>query len=187
MKIWVYILLLVGYLFFVQAAKAEDIHFNNDIYKLQFSQLSSETGRYVNEYYLNGENKSNWSKMIGIYYYPQISTPRKFADKTEKEVEQKENVAILKFIENKKQDKALFSFLENGETNGNKYFEYNIYKYEDHPHKGMMVLRYAKRYFFKTNDEITNIGHDVKKINDDLLEQLIITPIPPIVEKDIDG
>ena len=51
----------------------------------------------------------------------------------------------------------------------------------------MMVLRYAKRYFFKTNDEITNIGHDVKKINDDLLEQLIITPIPPIVEKDIDG
>ena len=43
----------------------------------------------------------------------------------------------------------------------------------------------AKKYFFKTNDEITNIGHDVKKINDDLLEQLIITPIPPIVEKDI--
>ena len=49
----------------------------------------------------------------------------------------------------------------------------------------MMVLRFAKKYFFKTNDEITKIGHEVKGINDDLMEQLIVTPIPPIVEKDI--
>lgn len=180
---FIYILLLLAYLIFVQTAKAENIHFNNDIYNLKVSNSLELDKGYENEYFPANETKNNWNKMIGIYYYPEISNPLKFASQKDEEIEKRETVALLKYIENKKQDKALLSFLENGEANGKKYFEYNIYKYEKHPDKGTMVLRYAKKYFFKTNAEITKIGHEVKGINDDLLEQLIITPIPPIVEK----
>lgn len=183
---FIYIILLLAYLVFVQTAKAEDIHFNNDIYKLKVSQMSELNKGYENEYFPANETKDNWVKMIGIYYYPEVSNPIKFANQKDEEIEKKENIALLKFIENKKQDKALLSFLENGQVNGINYFEHNIYKYEEHPDKGTMVLRYAKKYFFKTNDEITKIGHEVKSINDNLLEQLIITPIPPIVEKMIE-
>ena len=182
---FIYIILLIAYLFFVQAAKAEDIHFNNEIYSLKLSRISAEANGYENEYFPAAETPQNWTKMIGIYYYPDVSNPRKFAEYSEKNIEKKETVALFKFIQNKKQDKALYSYLENGSTQGKDYFEYNLYKYEKHPDKGMMVLRFAKKYFFKTNDEITKIGHEVKGINDDLMEQLIVTPIPPIVEKDI--
>lgn len=185
MKTIVYILLLIAYLFFVQSAKAEDIHFNNDVFTLKVSRMSPVNKGYENEYYLNAETSKNWNKMIGIYYYPEISAPVKFANETDKEIEKQEDIALLKFIENKKQNKALLSYLQNGEENGKKFFVYNIFKYEKHPDKGMMVLRFAKKYYFKNNDDITKLAQEVKSINDDMLEQLIITSVPPIVEKDI--
>lgn len=182
---FVYIILLLAYLVCVQSAKAENIHFNNDVYVLKSSQISTENKGYENEYFQNNETKDSWTKMIGIYYLPEKKDPINYANDEDKKIETKENVALIKFIENKKQDKALISYLENGEENGKKFFEYNLYKYEKHPTKGMMVLRFAKKYFFKTNEEITKIGQEVKKINDDLMEQFIITSIPPIVEKSI--
>lgn len=185
MKTVIYILLLIAYLFFVQAAKAEDIHFNNEIYNLKISKMSPVNKGYENEYYLTKETPHNWSKMIGIYYYPEISNPVKFANETDKQIEKQEDIALLKFIENKKQNKALLSYLQNGEANGKKFFTYNVFKYEKHPAKGMMVLRFAKKYFFTTNEGITKLAQEVKSINDDMLEQLIITSVPPIVEKDI--
>ena len=181
----IYIILLFTYIFFVQVAKAENIHFNNDIYVLKTSYFADLNKGYTNEYFLQNDPTNDWGKMIGIYYYPEVKDPLKFAKEADKEIEAGEKVVLLKFIENKKQDKAVLSFLENGEINGRKYFEHDIYKYEPHPTKGMMVLKYAKRFFFKTNEEITKIGHEVKAVNDDLIEQIIISPIPPVVEQDI--
>ena len=50
----------------------------------------------------------------------------------------------------------------------------------------MMILRYARKYFASTNDEAAKIGQEIKEVNDDLMEQLIISPIPPVIEKEID-
>ncbi len=185
MKTIVYILLLIAYLFFVQAAKAEDIHFNNDIYNLKVSKMSPVNKGYENEYFLPKETPQNWSKMIGIYYLPEISNPVKYANETDNQIEKQEDIALLKFIENKKQNKALLSYLQNEEENGKKFFTYNIFKYEKHPDKGVMVLRFAKKYHFTSNAGITKLAQEVKSINDEMLEQLIITPVPPIVEKEI--
>ena len=49
----------------------------------------------------------------------------------------------------------------------------------------MMALRYAIRYFFNNNDEITTLAQKVKAENDEYLTKIIESPIPPIVEKDI--
>ena len=184
-NVLVYVVLLFTYLFLVQAAKAENIHFNNDVYILKSSSYSDINKGYENEYFPNNDKKSDWVKMIGIYYYPNVKDVIKFSNDSDKKIEEKDNVVLLKYIVNKKQNKAVLSFLENGEVNGKNYFEHDIYKYEPHPNKGMMVLRYSKRFFFNTNEEITKIGHEVKAINDDLIEQIIISPIPQIVEQDI--
>lgn len=181
----IYVVLLFAFLFFVQTAKAENIHFNNDVYELKNSYFSEENKGYLNEYFPKNDVIDNWGKMIGIYYYPEVKDPIKFANEADKEIEARETVVLLKFIVNKKQDKAVLSFLENGEINGRKYFEHNIYKYEPHPQKGIMVLKYAKRFFFDTNEEITKLGQEVRAINDDLMEQIIISPIPQIIEQDI--
>ncbi len=170
---------------FIQTAKAEEIHFNNDIFALKYSTLSQLNKGYENEYYLKNEGKNNWTKMVGIYYYPEVSNPLKFADKECKTIESTETNVLLKFIENKKADKAALSYLQNGSANGKNFFEYNIFKYEKHPDSGMMALRYAIRYFFKDNSEITALAQKVKAENDEYLETIITSPIPPIIEKEI--
>ena len=182
----IYVILLSAYLFLVQDAKAENIHFNNDIYVLKTSRFSNINKGFENEYFPETDEKSDWSKIIGIYYYPDIKDPIKFAQNADKEIETKSTVVLLKFIANKKQNKAVLSFLDSGETNGKVYFEHNIYKYEPHPTKGMMILRYAKRYFASSNEDATEIGHEIKEVNDDLMEQIIISQMPLLVEKEID-
>ena len=72
----------------------------------------------------------------------------------------------MKFIANKKQNKAVLSFLDSGEIEGKAYFEHNIYKYEPHPKKGMMILRYAKKYFSLTNEDAVKIAQEIKEIKE---------------------
>lgn len=168
-----------------QTVRAEDIHFNNNVFTLKYSAMSAGNKGYENEYFLKGENKNNHTKMIGIYYYPEISNPIKFADKTTKEIEAQEINVLLKFIQNKKTDRAALSYLQNGECSGKNYFEYIIIKYEKHPDKGIMELKYSIRYFCSTNDEIIKMANKVKEENDEFLQMIIESPIPPIIEKDI--
>ena len=83
---FIYFILLLAYLVFVQTAKAEDIHFNNDIYQLKVSQAIELDKGYENEYFPTNETKDNWTKMIGIYYYPEVNNPIKFANQKDEEM-----------------------------------------------------------------------------------------------------
>ncbi len=177
--------LIITAIAFTNYAKAEEIHFNNNIFILKYSAHSQQINGYENEYFFKDENKNNWTKMVGIYYYPEEGKPIKFADDKCKQIENNENNVLLKFIKNKKADKAALSYLQHGNIQDKNFFEYNIFKYEKHPDKGMMVLRYAVRYFFTTDAEITKIGNNVKEENDKYLQMIIESPIPPIIEKDI--
>lgn len=180
------IILTILALFYSQMISfAEEIHFDNSVYKLKFSALAPKTNGYGNEYYMNKENVSNWTKMIGVYYYPNETDPVKFAQNYDKTIENTDNSVLLKLIENKKTNKAVISFLVNGSENAKKYFEYDIYKFEKHPTKGMVALKYAVKYFFTNNDEIQTIAQKVKEKNDEYLEHLIVSPIPTIIEKNI--
>lgn len=166
-------------------ALSEEIHFDNEVYKLKFSALAPKTQGYGNEYFKNSENPSNWTKMIGVYYYPDENNPVKYAQDFDRTVENTENSMLLKLIENKKANKAAISFLVNGCENAKKYFEYDIYKFEKYPNKGMLVVKYAVKHYFTNNDEIIKIAQEVKKNNDKYLEMFILSQSPHIVEKDI--
>ena len=164
---------------------SEEIHFDNEVYTLKYSSLAPKTNGYGNEYFLKSENVGNWSKMIGVYYYPDESNPIKFAQEFDKTIENTENSVLLKFIENKKCDKAAISFLVNGCENAKKYFEYDIYKFEKNPNKGMMVLKYAVKHYFTNEADIKKIASNIKENNDKYLEIIITSPIPMLIEKDI--
>lgn len=164
---------------------AEEIHFDNEVYKLKFSALAPKTNGYGNEYYKNTENIEHWTKMIGIYYYPSEDNPIKYAQNFDKIVENTENSMLLKLIENKKTNKSVISFLVNGCENSKKYFEYDVYKFEKHPSKGMLITKYAKKYHFTKDQEIENIAKQIKNNNDKYLEMLILSDTPRIIEEDV--
>ncbi len=177
-------ILLTGFLI-AQNVNAENVHFNDFIYTLKSTDLSNSPKIIKNEYFTKNENKDFWTSSIDILYYPEKNNPLKFAAEQDSEIEKKENLLLLKFIQNKKQDVAVISYLENIIQNNQTYFIYNICKYEKHPKKGTLVLKFAKKYVFNTKEEITKIAQDIKSVNDDYMEQMIILQIPQIVEKEI--
>lgn len=177
-------LLFLSLFWFSQTARAEEIHFDKDVFVLKKMTPAIDRNGYDNEYFFKNEDSNYWTKMVGIYYYPDENSPLKFAANKDKEIESQDTNVLLKFIENKKEDKAAISFLQNGSINGKNYFEYNILKYEKHPDEGMMELRYAIRYFFKNDSEIMQIGNKVKEENDKFLQLIVSSPIPPIVKQD---
>lgn len=165
--------------------QAEEIHFENEVYTLKYSAIAPQTEGYGNEYFRKNENVGNWSKMVGVYYYPNENNPVKYAENFDKTVENTENSVLLKLIENKKSDKAAISFLVNGCENAKKYFEYDIYKFEKNQNKGMTVIKYAVKHYFTNNAEIKKIAEEIKKNNDKYLETIIMSQTPAIIEKDI--
>lgn len=180
-----FLLIIMALIFPNLACLAEEIHFDNEVYKLKYSALAPQTNGYGNEYFRNTENVENWSKMIGVYYYPNENNPIKYVENFDKIVENTENSVLLKLIENKKTNKAAISFIVNGCENAKKYFEYDIYKFEKNPNKGMMVVKYAVKHYFTSNEQIKTIAEDIKKNNDKYLETIITSAVPTIIEKDI--
>ena len=164
---------------------AEEIHFDNEVYKLKYSAIAPLTKGYGNEYFRGNENVGDWVKMIGVYYYPEEQNPLKYAENFDKIIENTENSVLLKFIENKKMNKAAVSFLVNECENAKKYFEYDIYKFEKNQNKGMTVTKYAVKRYFTNNEQINSIAEDIKKNNDKYLETIVTSATPTIVEKDI--
>lgn len=165
--------------------QAEEIHFENEVYTLKYSAIAPQTEGYGNEYFRKNENVGNWSKMVGVYYYPNENNPLKYAENFDKTIENTENSVLLKLIENKKSDKAAISFLVNGCENAKKYFEYDIYKFEKNQNRGMTVIKYAVKHYFTNNEEIKKIAEEIKKNNDKYLETIIMSQTPAIIEKDI--
>ena len=167
----------------MQNIYAQEIKFDNETYKLKFSGISNVTKGYGNEYFRGSEDVSNWLKMIGIYHYPTENNPLKYAENFDKTIEQTDNCLFLKMIENKNTSKAVLSFLTNGRQNSKDYFEYDVYKFEKNPQKGMTVSKYASRHYFTNNNEIAKIAEQIKKDNDKFLELFVISQTPAVIEK----
>ena len=160
---------------------AENIHFNDSIYKLK--TVDNDNSKIENEYYIDGENDESWTSRVDITYLPELSNPLKYASEVDKKVSTDEKKLLLKFVQNKKLDIAVLSYLENEISGDCACFIYQVLKFEKHPDKGIMVLRFAKKYKVNTNDDIQKVANEVKTINDDYMERIIISPIPPIVKE----
>ncbi len=163
--------------------RAENIHFNDEIYKLKQPDKILKSNIEENEYYKDSENSNQWTSKIKILYYPEVNNPLKYSNETDKKIESDNKCVLLKFIQNKKKDIALISYLENVTQNNQNYFVYNIVKFEKHPKKGMMELQFSKKYLVSSKQEILKMVEELKNINNDYMERLVISPIPPIVTK----
>ena len=95
MKNFIIILLLL--LTTTISTLAENIHFNESIYKLK--TIENEDNEISNEYYTDYETEDNWTSFVKIIYYPEISNPLKFASEFDKKISTKEDSLLLKFIQ----------------------------------------------------------------------------------------
>lgn len=171
------------FMFFVQPVMAENITFDNIIYNQE------KRGRFDgtvidSEYFPSGESNKSWTSKIEISYYPDVKNPIKYSNDEDDKIEKNDRCVLLKFIQNKKQDVAVISYLENVSDKGKNFFVYRVCKYEKYPDKGMIILCYSKRYAFITNNDIKNIAYEVKKTNDEYMDKLIHLNVFEIVNNE---
>lgn len=181
----VFALVFLIYVTFSSMVRADEITFDNTNFVLKATAQSLHMDNSLNEYFPLQESRDNWTRMLGVYHHPEISSPIKFAEDFDNEIEAKENCVLLKFAANKKTNQAVISYLENGAENGRDFFTYNVYKYEKNPTKGMTEFKYSIKYFFENDAEIASIGKRVREENDKYMTLLISSAIPPIVEKEL--
>lgn len=162
---------------------APRLRFNNQTFVLKFSQKSPLTGGYMNEYYLEDEGYNDWTQLIGVYYFPFKNSPISIGKKYQKLFIDTESSGIV--IMNIKEDTAvIMQTLHGFEPVENA--EFNIFRYEKAPQKGVIALQYARRYFIEYPPEINEAKKDIEKNRFEWLKKMDEIPIPPIITKNID-
>jgi hypothetical protein len=161
------------------SVKAESIHFDEFVYK--FKDAKIEENILTNGYYKPKENSDYWTSRFIVSELKNEKSPIKFATEKDNSIEQNKNCILLKFIQNKKQNIAIISYLENFNHNEKIFFIYRITKFEKSPTNGISTISFEKKYILNTQNDAEKMAKQIKSKNNDYMERMIITDIPEII------
>lgn len=159
------------------------INFDGKIFELKYSKKSPQTNTYINEYFMSEEKYSDWTELMGVYYFPKQKSPISYAEKFAKQVLSSGRPAEL--IVNEKTNAAILTFMTQGGKLPTK-IELNIFKCEKSPKGGTIALQYSHRYFLNEVKDVESMNASIEKNRLKWINFLINTPMPQLVERDID-
>lgn len=182
------ILLTLAQIVICQGAYATQLDFDGESYGLKFSKESPLTKGYINEYVRANENLKSWTKLLGVYYYPNESSPIELARKMAFVVKTANKDAGVSVIINDKENAAIVEFLTwplTKNANEKTFLEFNVFKYQKDNKNCVVALQYARRYYPENNDTIKFISDDMKNNRARLIKLMATTEVPKVIEKEI--
>ncbi len=183
-KLLTFIVMFLMFCIPVFAQTNPSVNFDGKAYVLKYS-AKMQTGSYMNEYYLPAEKYGNWTKLIGVFDYPQMKDPINGAAIFLNSVKSKNTPGEMWV--NKDKNSAVVSFIViTGGGNSPLKSEINFFRYEKSAKNGTIALQYAERYVIKTDAEYEEYK---KNLRDRVLKftRLMTTaPMPELVERDVD-
>ena len=128
--------------------------FDGQAYVLAFS--AREQAGYINEYLLPAENLENYSKMIGVYSFPQMKgvSAQKAAEQMAQLMQVKNPQAPFDIHVSANKDAALVDFLVF--STGGSMAEYNVFKYMPEGNGLQAVQFVARWYATQSKDTLKN-------------------------------
>lgn len=183
-KIILFIVLGLMMVLPVCAQTNSTVSFNGKSYVLKYSE-KMQTGAFINEYYLPAEKYGNWTKLIGVFDYPQINDPLTAANALLNNAKSKNYPGQIWV--NKEKNSAVVSFIVFTDG-GNKPLkaEINFFKYEKSPKKGTIALQYAERHVIKNDAEYEKFKTYINARIPEIAKLMTNAPMPKLVEKNID-
>lgn len=174
------LILFVFLLFFgINCASANCLTYDNEKYCLAFSR-KNKIG-YLNEYVRKNETVHNWTKMIGVYYYEIDADAKTYTKNFSERIRSQENQMLITYLQSV--NLVSFDIVPRGSK---KYFEYDVFRFEDLNNSAIIGLQFTKRYKFQDTKESmkATLYKSVEKSR--RYENLLInTPMPKIVKKNI--
>jgi hypothetical protein len=151
--------LLVVVSFFPAAAIAaekadlpvETVRFGDQHFELAWEIKSASNN--MKEFIPKGQTLRSWTTFVGVYEYPLIDDPRAFAHQMAESIKHQNPRAQSAMAYDPKTGVAIIDFVT--WPVDAKFIEYNVFKFERHPEKGIVGYQYAvrdyndKRTFFK--------------------------------------
>jgi len=166
---------------FAKTQTQNQIKFDGKTYTLKFAEKSKLTDGYVNEYYKSSEKYSNWTEIMGVYHYPNYSSPIQLVSQFEKQLKQK-GLSSTVFL-NDKEGRAGIVFMVAGKG-PSEFLEYNIFKYEKYKGNQVIALQYARRFMVNKNTDLSKIANEIEGSQKRLINAITSAEIPQIVEQD---
>ena len=168
----------------VFAQSNPSVNFNGKSYVLKYS-AKMQAGAYANEYYLPAEKYDNWTKLIGVFDYPQEKSPVIAANNLLNKAKSMDSSGQIWV--NKEKNSAVVSFIIfTGGGSEPLKAEINFFRYEKSAKNGSIALQYAERHVINTDAEYeefkTYIASQIPKIANIMTN----APMPNIVERNVD-
>ncbi len=167
----------------VSSTPQPKINFDGEVFELKYSAKNKDSSQNINEYYLPQEKYSNWTKLVGVFYYPNevdhLAYAKKFkstlpADRTQAMLINKTGGILLAFT------------LIEADKSGGGEIEDNIFKIEKSPKGGTVAFQYANRRFVKSAKEAEGAGKYIVSNQERWIKAVLDTPIPQLVETKVD-
>lgn len=164
--------------------KMPTVKYKGSVYTLYFSEKSKELGGYLNEYYKQNEMYTNWTELIGVQHYPRVSSPIEHAKEFQTYFTSKNIKSNLGIDEDR--NMAIIDFIMMNKNKLPIILEYNIFKFEKSPLKGVVAIQYAQRYLVGNPLEIDEVEKKIAKKKSKKIKALRRLEIPALINTPID-
>ena len=168
----------------INDTKMPTINLGGVKYKLQYSEKSSQTGGYVNEYFKPNESYTSWTELVAVHHYPRAFYPIEHAKVFNDFLNLLGNPAYIEI--NDKDNSALLSFVVTDKKKLPIILEYNVFKYEKSPVCGTVALQYAKRYRLNNPLEVEELQKSFAKNTVKYIRRAEKVKIPEVITRKID-
>lgn len=166
------------------ASYGQSLTFDETNYQLIVANTGEE--KFINEYLPDGENNSNWTKMIAVHRYPPSSdkekeySPRSMAYTLARMTKEGNSEAKVEIFENKARNETMVEIFTWTPTTPS-ITEFTLFRFQMDPHsQGIRAIQYAFRHYGETSDEFTQTLKDNRTRWLNLLAEF---PIPAFIAR----
>lgn len=128
------------------AETKESVTFDGQTLKLAFE--GSNPGSTMKEYIPDGETFETWTKLAGIFEYPEHDDPMALVQAVDKLLKEKNPQAQSAILENEKTGDVTIDFITWPEDGS--FVEFNVFKYHKNGNDGVIAWQYAVREYKDT-------------------------------------
>ena len=144
---------------------AKDLTVGGEVFESAASPSSTQSA--VEEYVLRGQSLKNWTRLISVRHFPNISSPKDYI--TNMAAEYRKLYPQMKFAVDQSDGRWFFDCIMYPRDNGPKFVEWNFFAVRVAPEGGIVVQQYAARAPYQSSVEEAFEALDVKSLRQRML------------------
>lgn len=133
--------------------KIHSVSFDGNV--LVFAFEGKTPGSSFQEFIPKGETLENWTKLVGVYRYPHVDDPMKFAQKMARMTKHQYPLSQFAIISNENKGAVILDFV--AYPRYLEFVEYNVWMFQKNGTYGLIAYQYAVRDYENPKELLSNV------------------------------